>query len=126
MMTHDLARALGILAKVLREAPNSDIKELEHAFSQPRLVQNTSNIAVNLSTLVELSRVDRQQWMSLITEYGFPISMRPRDASRDILGKLLRYLEENPAARQKLKAGVIGKGQASPELMKALAVLLKE
>lgn len=126
MMTHDLARALSALAKVLREAPNSDIKEIEQVFGQPRLIQNTSSIAVNLSTLVELSRVDRRQWMSLITEYGFPISMRPRDASRDILGKLLRYLEENPAARQKLKAGVIGRGQASPELMKALAVLLKE
>lgn len=126
MMTHDLARALNLLAKALREAPNKDIKDLEHEFNRPHIVQSISHIAVNLSTLVELSRVDRQQWVSLIAEYGFPISIRPRDASRDILGKVLRYLEENPAARQRLKAGVIGRGEASPELMKALAVLLKE
>ena len=88
----------------------------------------SSNMAVSLSTLVDLARVDKQQWLSFIEENQFPIDTRPRDAARDILGKLLVYLEQNAEARQKLKAIATRKsgGQASPELMKALAYLLKE
>jgi len=84
-------------------------------------------MAVSLSTLVDLARIDKQQWLSFIEENHFPIEFRQRDAARDILGKLLAYLEENPDAREKLKAIATKKsGQASPELMKALAYLLKD
>jgi hypothetical protein len=83
-------------------------------------------MALSLSTLVELSRVDKRQWLALIDELGFPIEIRPRDASRDIIGKLLTYLESNESARERLKTKAASKGaQASPELMKALNSLLK-
>jgi hypothetical protein len=88
---------------------------------------SSGQIAVSLSTLVELSRVDKQQWISFIKELGFPIEVRARDASRDILGKLLTYLETNESAREQLKTKASAKGaQASPELMKALSSLLRE
>lgn len=92
----------------------------------PRHV-STANMAVNLDTLIDLAKIDKSQWLTFIQENGFPISTRSRDASRDLLGKVLRYLEENTEARAKLKENVMRRtGQASPELMKALSVLLRD
>jgi hypothetical protein len=124
MMSHDLASALLLLAKVLKAAPNVEISQLDFSKRKERIT-TTQGLALNLSTLAELSRIERQQWASLIEEYQLPIELRPRDASRDILGKLLRYLEENADAREKLKKSATrGPVQASPEVMRALSSLL--
>lgn len=126
MKTHDLAKALRSLAALLESSQNV---ALEHAkFSSKETAElNSGQLAVSLSTLVELSRVDKQQWLAFIKELGFPIEIRPRDASRDILGKLLTYLENNQVAREQLKSKAAAKAsQASPELMKALSSLLKD
>lgn len=57
--------------------------------------------------------------------HGFPIDVRPRDASRDIIGKLLKFLEENPDARNRLNhAAQKGRSETSPELARALQLLL--
>jgi hypothetical protein len=124
MKTHEFAKTLRGLAQFLESSPNIP---LERARIEDRNINalNTGTMAVSLSTLVELSRLDKGQWVTFITELGFPIELRPRDASRDILGKLLTYLESNAAAREQLKTKAASKGsQASPELMKALSTLL--
>ena len=127
MKTHEFARALQLLARALKNAPNVEVDGFEQFFNAPVKWQASDKIAVNLNTLVELSRIDRHQWLALINQHGFPIELRPRDASRDILGKLLRYLEANPTAREKLRQSVSSKvAQASPELMRALSFLLKD
>jgi hypothetical protein len=125
MKTHDFAKELRRLAEAMEAAPNMAIERLSFT-KRETLPFSSDQMAVSLSTLVELSRVDKRQWTRFITELGFPIEIRPRDASRDILGKLLNYLESNESARQKLKTKAATKGsQASPELMKALNSLLK-
>jgi hypothetical protein len=129
MKTHEAAQLLMQLAKILRRAPNVELSNFElNNFNRLFTEQsNSDEVVIGLSTLVELSQVDKNQWLSLIREYQFPIAVRPRDASRDILGKLLRYLDENPEARKKLKENVKKKtSHASPELMNALEILLKE
>jgi hypothetical protein len=79
-----------------------------------------------LSTLVALSRFDKAQWLDIIQQYNFPIEVRPRDASRDILGKLLNHLEQDSESRQRLSVDAQkGRSDTSPELMKALQLLLK-
>lgn len=126
MKTHDLAKVLSQLVKLLRDGPNVELEHLGDILARSLGGDISGRIAVNLSTLVELSRIDRKQWRAIISEHGFPIEIRQRDASRDILGKLLRYLEENPSARERLRASVAKRaGQASPELMRALDVLLR-
>jgi hypothetical protein len=114
-----------MLANVLRNAPD---QPLDDFFMRPRR-RNTpdpANIPMALSTLVALSDFDKMQWMTFIHEHGFPITIRPRDASRDIIGKLLRYLEENEDARRKLtNSAQKTRSETSPELMRALQVLLK-
>lgn len=125
MKTHELAKALRAFAALLERAQNLPLDEVAvvaKSVSKP----SSSHLAVNLSTLVELSRVEKQQWLAFIQELGFPIDVRPRDASRDILGKLLNFLESNEDARESLKSKAVSKGSdASPELMRALSSLLR-
>ena len=125
MKTHDLAKSLRVLASVLDAGPDLQLEQAV-VVSKSSASMSSGQIAVSLSTLVELSRIDKQQWITFIRELGFPIEIRPRDASRDILGKLLAYLEANESAREQLKTRATSKGaQASPELMKALSSLLR-
>lgn len=125
MKTHDVANALTLLATILRRGPNEDLEDFSTAKIR-RQRPDTANIPVALSTLVALSTVDKHQWQAVIAEYGFPIEIRPRDASRDILGKLLNYLEENPDARKRLRTTApTSRSDISPELMTALQHLLK-
>jgi hypothetical protein len=125
MKTHDVASALELLARFLRQAPNEELSSTALG-SLKRAKPDSASIPVALSTLVALSRVERQQWQAVIQEYGFPIVVRPRDASRDILGKLLNYLEQNPEAIKRLRLSPpSSRSDISPELMSALQHLLK-
>ena len=87
MKSHQLSRALRKLAEMLDRASDKDLEELFVTDHNPKPV-STSHIAVNLSTLAELARIDKQDWLAFIREYSLPIETRPRDAARDILGKL--------------------------------------
>jgi hypothetical protein len=125
MKSHDFAQALTILARLLKSGPDVELSQLQVGAVTDSY--NNRDLALNLSTLVSLSSVNKQKWMELIRENGFPIEIRPRDASRDIFGKLCAYLESNPQAQEKLKASVNKtSGKSSPELMRALATLLKD
>ena len=128
MNTHELSRALYTLARALRSGPKMEIDGLNEMLGvRPRRELSDKEIRIGLSHLVALSRVDKKNWIELVEEYNFPIDIRPRDASRDVLGKLLRYLEQTPEARERIKRSTYDKGiKASPELSKALASLLKE
>ncbi|MEW8333688.1 MAG: hypothetical protein AB2651_19205 [Candidatus Thiodiazotropha sp.] len=127
MKTHELAKALNILAKALKSGPNIELKEINivslHELSNP----NDKEIAFGLSTLAEMSRIDKKQWVNFINENRFPIDIRPRDASRDLLGKLLKYLETNEFARKSLKEKAnIESSTGSAALLKAFEVLLNK
>lgn len=125
MKTHDVAKALEALAKMLKAVPNQELDQLAGQFDRGKSFMTSDEIRVSLSHLAALSRVDKQEWLALVEEFGFPIKVRPRDASRDILGKLLRYLEEHEEARERLAKSRTSK-QASPELLDALNTLLRD
>jgi hypothetical protein len=125
MKSHDFAQALTLLARLLKSGPDVELSQLQVGAVSDSY--SNRDLALNLSTLVSLSSVNKQKWMELIRENGFPIEIRPRDASRDIFGKLCAYLESNPQAQERLKASVNKtSGKSSPELMRALATLLKD
>ncbi len=125
MKTHEIAKLLRSLAELLENGPNTAIEKARMG-AQESTELNTGQIAVNLNTLADLSRLDKQQWLGFVKELGYPIEIRPRDASRDILGKLLNHLEGSESAREKLTDKAASKGSdASPELMRALSSLLK-
>jgi hypothetical protein len=127
MKSHDLAQALTILARVLRAGPNIEVGDLRMDATFASNGNNRDNAAASLLTLVELSRFDKSDWRAIIEENNFPILVRPRDASRDLIGKLLRYLEEDKDARERLRNSIGHKpSKASPELLRALNTLLKD
>ncbi len=126
MKTHELAKALHQLARILEQSPNVSLDQ-SSLFGHKKADLSSGQMAVSLATLAELSRVEKGQWVAFINDLRLPIEIRPRDASRDILGKLLNYLESDELAREQLKSKAASRGsQASPELMKALNSLLKE
>lgn len=128
MNTHELANALRLLAKALKQEPKIEIDDLDQILTtKMRLDVGSKKIKVGLNQLGALSRIDKTKWLDLIEEYKFPITIRPRDASWDVIGKVLRYLEKTPEAREKIKRTIAyDTGKASPELMKALSILLKD
>jgi hypothetical protein len=126
MKTHEIAKALAELAQALGRAPDIEIRQLLSQKSASRINPNPSDIPIALSALVALSRFDKDQWRAVIKEYSFPIEVRPTESNRDVLGKILRHLEKDPNARQKMKAAAQrSRSDVSPELMNALNFLLK-
>jgi DNA polymerase III delta subunit len=123
LKTHDVANALQQLAKLLKMGSNVELRDARLGSANHHVTDG--DIAVGLETLVELARLDKQQWVSMIKQYGFPIQVRPADASRDVLGKLLKYLEKNPEGLKKLK-DTAQRNASSPQLLRALEALLKE
>lgn len=127
MNTHELANALRLLAKALKQGPKIEIDDLDQILTiKKRFDLDSDKFKVGLNQFSALSRIDKTKWIDLIEEYKFPIAIRPRDASWDVIGKVLRYLENTPEARAKIKRTIAyDTGKASPELMKALSSLLK-
>lgn len=124
MKTHELAKALEFFASILRSGPNVALEEAE--VRKVGGTENMQEIAVNLSTLSRLSQIDKKEWLTFVEMYKIPIEIRPRDASRDIIGKLLKYLEANPQEHERIQKPKAGEtSESSPELMKALSILLK-
>jgi hypothetical protein len=132
MKTHEIAESLKALSKLLKAGPNVDIRDL-HQVGVPSFLSQPApppknlkeDLPLALSMLVSLSMIDKQEWLSLINELGLNIELRPRDASRDIMGKVLRLLEKEPSARALLTNRVRSREpHASPELARALSSLL--
>lgn len=130
MKSHDFAKQLLLMAKILKAGPDIELDSFEtqnilHSKSKKTYVTN-EDIPQALNMLVGLNQVSKQQWLSLIDEFGFSVDVRPRDANRDIFGKLLKYLTDNPSERERL-IGKKGKKpiSASAELADALTLLMK-
>ncbi|MDR7020130.1 hypothetical protein [Aeromonas salmonicida] len=130
MKSHDFAKQLTMMAKILKNGPNIELHELDmHSFKydnyySPKLVEQ-SDIPKALSMLVGLNDVSKSQWITLITDYELPIDIRPRDATRDIIGKLLNYLSQNKEARERLSGKKNKKvSSSSSDLADALSILL--
>ena len=126
MKTYEFANALVLLAKILKSMPNQELNELTLSSSSagPEGVERNEAI-VGLHTLANLSKIDKKQWLDLIEEHGFDIPVRPRDANRDIIGKLLRYIDKNENAQQAIKKSAEqSSNKSSKELSRALSILM--
>lgn len=132
MKAHELASALRTLADLLKSGPNIEVNELSvpepfpgRANTFAASPKRNEDLPLALSALLSLSSFDKSEWSNLVKDLDLPIEIRPRDASRDILGKVLRVLEQEPEARARLSKKVKNKeAKASPELARALSSLL--
>lgn len=130
MKSHDLAKYLSVIVRILKSGPNVEIEDLSlsgNTLTPPsKPTVDSEDIPQALNILVGLNNIPKQQWVALIDEFGFDIEIRARDANRDIYGKLLNYLSENPHEREKL---LRKRGRrpitSSAELANALTLLMK-
>ena len=129
--THTLAKSLRRLASLLLAGPNvlvddlHSILDLKSIRSEPTSasqnnIRGPSSIFEGLQTLSKVSKADLVNFISL---NKIPIQFRDRDASRDILDKLIRYFGEHPEAHTILKKRAEEIPSSSP-LRKALDFLL--
>ncbi|VVM55937.1 hypothetical protein PS647_01725 [Pseudomonas fluorescens] len=130
MKAHELSKALLALSKILKAGPDIDIEDWSLLSKSAPTTKSSnlkeSDIPAALYTLVKLNDVSKSQWLSLMSEYDIDIEIRPRDANRDIVGKILNYLAANPIARENLlRTGSKKNVSESAELANALNLLLK-
>lgn len=123
MKTHDLAKALQQLGKVLRSLPNQELDDLGSALVKPSS-GTSAEIGISLSALASLSKFNKSDWERVIHDYELPIELRPRDAARDVMGKILTYLAENDAERERVAMKSRGPSDQPSELSNALRFLL--
>lgn len=140
MKTHEFAKSLIHLARVLRAGPNiefEDMTNLSTYVSQPRQTKPSREVAndkdrsekgTGLALLAEMASYSKQDLLSLIDELGIPVEVRKADAVRDILGKALKFLQENPDFKERIAQSSSDKrpvDQQSP-LARALAILMSQ
>ena len=123
MKTHDLAKALTQLGKVLRALPNQDVDDLGANFGGQQRATSAAE-GINLSALAALSKYNRVDWERVVREFELPVELRPRDGARDIMGKILAYLADNSSERERIaRKSSLSSGEPS-ELSSALKFLL--
>ncbi|WP_298324913.1 hypothetical protein [Asticcacaulis sp.] len=125
MKTHEVAKILTLVSQILRSGPNQEIEDFFSNSKKNRTVSR-SDVPAALGTLIALSEFDKNDWAGFIKEFELPIEIRARDAARDVLGKILRHLEQDENLRKNIVSSESKKRSAtSPELMNALQFLLK-
>lgn len=122
MKTHEFAKALQQLSKVLRALPNQEMDNLASVFSGAAPPQN---VGISLSALAALSKYTKLDWEQVIRDFELPIDIRGRDGARDVMGKIITYLAENDSERERVarKSTPSESGRPS-ELSNALQFLL--
>ena len=136
MKAYDLAKALTHLSRVLRAGPNvevDDIGNLSVHSATPRPVRPkepteskiSSEKGTALVLLAEMASYNKSELIDLAYQLNIPLQVRPADAVRDILGKILRYIQEHPDFRNRLVHASSETPQGS-RLAHALAILMSQ
>ncbi len=127
MRTHDMVKTLNQLARILKSGPNVELQDIVINSKTTYKELNKEEIALNITTLLALSKIKKHTWVEFIEENRWPINIQKRDSARNLIGKILKYLDGHPNALKKLKNDVEShRGQGSIELLNALSSLLDD
>lgn len=124
MKTHELAKALTSLSKILRSLPNQDLGNFGESVVSLKN-RPSSDLGFSLTTLAEFSKFGKSDWQKVISDFNLPIELRPRDAARDVMGKILTYLADNDEERARIASESKGVSDGTSELSNALSFLMK-
>ena len=137
LSTHEFAYQLRRLAASLLSGPDIPLSQL--SFSQPTsnstgtrrksspvTSQNKGDVDI-IGAYTILFDVQKSDWIQILEKAEIPLTFRPRDASRDIIGRLFGYLRDNPDAQERLKLAVRKESsstKSNAQLANALRTLL--
>lgn len=139
MKTHELAKALTQLSRVLKAGPNIEFEELTNLstyLSAKKSVRPTTKKTIEASTseqgaglalLAQMANYKKQDLLALAEALDIPLEIRPADAVRDVLGKILKYINENPEVKERLGNGNDRQiPESTSSLAQALSILMSQ
>lgn len=131
MKTHDLAKALNHLSRILRAGPNVDLENLVNLDTYvssrgPKGSPDDADKGGALVLLSEMANYNKRELMELAVSLDIPLEVRPADAVRDVLGKILKYINENPTVKERLSGSVEPSSGKVSTLTRALAILMSK
>lgn len=126
MKSHSFAKELIAFGEALLKAPNMDTRQLNFVGERNigGKVGQTAEMAFGITTLAQLSRFSRSEWVEFVREHQIPISYNDRDSGRNIMGKIMSYLAESDSEIERIRTSVSQPG-SSNRLNQALNTLLK-
>ncbi|WP_108860114.1 hypothetical protein [Ruegeria sp. Alg231-54] len=127
MKTHSLAKELIALGEALLQGPNIDTKKLNLSDGSrgPGSSDTEAEMAFGITTLAQLSKFSRSEWVRFADEHSLPIQFNERDSGRNIMGKIMSYLAGNEHEIKRVQANVSQSSNSSNRLNQALNTLLK-
>lgn len=127
MKSHALAKELIALGEAMLQAPNVETKGLMQSLIEPRDRSAKSNDAMvfGITTLAQLSKYTKFEWLNFASTHGIPIAFNERDSSRNIMGKIMSYLAENEGEIKRVRESVSETKETSNRLNSAFNILLR-
>lgn len=126
MKTHDFAKSLNLMAKILRAGPNVELAEYDLARLQSNGPSTREpDLPQALMVVSVLAKFRKPDWVSVIHDYGLDIEIKKTDSVRDLLGRFINYMASNPNEVRRFTSEVqTGAVSPSAELSEALSILL--
>ena len=125
MKTHSLAKELIALGQALLHGPNIDTKNLNLGDVPTSPDTDEAEMAFGITTLAQLSKYSRSEWVQFAEDHKIPVSFNQRDSGRNIMGKIMSYLASNDNEIQRVRESVEQGRGSSNRLNQALNTLLK-
>lgn len=127
MKTHSLAKELMVLGQALLDGPNIDTKRLGLIDKKSDTLGSNSEaeMAFGITTLAQLSKHKRSEWIQFAADHSLPVEFNERDSARNIMGKIMSYLASNESEIQRIRINVSQSSGSSNRLNQALNTLLK-
>jgi hypothetical protein len=126
MKTHSLAKELITLGNALLEGPNIDTKKLSSLImSGPTDATHHEEMAFGITTLAQLSKYKRTEWVQFANDHSIPVEFNERDSARNIMGKIMSYLANNEDEIKRVRNSVSHSKETSNRLNQALNTLLR-
>ena len=126
MKSHSLARELIDLGEALLKGPNVETKS--QAFRAGLLGTTGANpeaeMAFGVTTLAQLSRFKRTEWINFARQHNLAIEFNERDSSRNIMGKIMSYLADRQPELERVRDSVARSTGSSNRLNQAFNTLL--
>lgn len=127
MKTHSLAKELIALGEALLQGPNIDSKKLGmiDLSSTTKDSDSEAEMAFGITTLAQLSKYTRVEWVQFARDHSLPVNFNERDSARNIMGKIMSYLANDEHEMQRVRQSVSQAKPSSNRLNQALNTLLK-
>lgn len=127
MKTHSLAKELIALGQALLDGPNIETKAFKSLSLTDGITSSNSDaeMAFGITTLAQLSKYTRAEWVSFASEHSLPVQYNERDSGRNIMGKIMSYLASDEAEIQRVRNSVSHSRGSSNRLNQALNTLLR-